>query len=94
MIDTVARKTVNGVGVVYWEGAWITVGTSSREENLEKWERDGSGWASSCAADYDPNDAGRWYGGSAVDNQALFDENARALESLRVFSLARSGGGE
>ena len=93
VIDT-AANTRGCVGVVYWEGAWIAVGTSSRAENSEKWERDGSGWASSFAAEYDPDDAGRWYGGSAVDNQALFDENGRALESLRVFALARAGENE
>ncbi|MBR0040796.1 MAG: glycosyl hydrolase 53 family protein [Oscillospiraceae bacterium] len=91
VIDTVARRTTNGIGVVYWEGAWISVGTNSWEENREKWERDGSGWASSFAAEYDPEDAGRWYGGSAVDNQAFFDASGRALESLKVFSFARTG---
>ena len=91
VIDTVANKTVNGVGVVYWEGAWITVGTGSWEENHEKWERDGSGWATSFAAEYDPDDAGRYYGGSAVDNQAFFDAEGRALESLKLFSLVRTG---
>ena len=91
VIDTVANRTENGIGVVYWEGAWISVGTSSWEENHEKWERNGSGWASSFAAEYDPNDAGKYYGGSAVDNQAFFDASGRALESLKVFSLVRTG---
>ncbi len=91
VIDAAANKTENCIGVVYWEGAWISVGTNSWEENHEKWEKDGSGWASSFAAEYDPNDAGKYYGGSAVDNQAFFDENGRALESLKVFSLVRTG---
>ena len=86
-----ANYAQNCIGVVYWEGAWITVGTNSREENQEKWERDGSGWASSYAAEYDPDDAGKYYGGSAVDNQAFFDASGRALESLKVFSLVRTG---
>ena len=89
VIDTV--NSIGGIGVVYWEGAWITVGTSSWEENSEKWERDGSGWASSYAAAYDPNDAGKYYGGSAVDNQAFFDASGRAIESLKLFALLRSG---
>ena len=46
---------------------------NSWEENHEKWETFGSGWASSYAAVYDPDDAGKYYGGSAVDNQAFFD---------------------
>ena len=89
VIETV--NSIGGIGVVYWEGAWITVGTSSWEENHEKWERDGSGWASSYAAAYDPNDAGKYYGGSAVDNQAFFDAQGRAIESLKLFSLVRTG---
>lgn len=91
VIDTVANKTVNGIGVVYWEGTWISVGTNSFEENYEKWERYGSGWATSYSAKYDPADAGKYYGGSAVDNQALFDKNGRPLESLRVFNLVYHG---
>ena len=90
--DTVVNRTGGaGIGVVYWEGAWITVGQNSWEENHEKWEADGSGWASSYAAVYDPNDAGKYYGGSAVDNQALFDAAGHPLESLKVFSLMREG---
>ena len=81
--DTVVNGTPAGIGVCYWEGAWITVGTNSKEENREKWERDGSGWAASFAAVYDPADAGKYYGGSAVDNQAFFDAAGHPLESLR-----------
>ena len=89
VIETV--NAIGGIGVVYWEGAWITVGTNSREENSEKWERDGSGWAASWAAAYDPKDAGKYYGGSAVDNQAFFDAQGHAIESLKLFSLVRTG---
>ena len=89
--DTVVNRMKNGIGVVYWEGCWISVGGSSWEENSALWEQYGSGWASSYAAVYDPNDAGRYYGGCAVDNQALFDRYGRALPSLRVFSLMREG---
>ena len=91
MIDTVANKMTNGIGVFYWEGTWISVGTESYEANKALWEQHGSGWASSYAAQYDPDDAGKWYGGCAVDNQALFDENGKALESLKVFALVREG---
>jgi len=91
VIDTIATKTTNGIGVVYWEGAWITVGTSSWEENSAIWEKYGSGWASSYASGYDPDDAGKYYGGSAVDNQAMFDKTGHPLDSLRVFHLVKSG---
>ena len=90
VIDTIAH-TKNGIGVCYWEGAWITVGQNSYEENLALWEKFGSGWASSYAREYDPEDAGKWYGGSAVDNQAFFDPEGKALESLKVFALCRKG---
>ena len=89
--DTVVNGTPAGIGVVYWEGAWIAVGTKSWEENHEKWEKYGSGWASSYAAVYDPDDAGRYYGGCAVDNQAFFDAEGKPLESLKVFRLMRTG---
>ena len=89
--DTVVNRTPAGIGVCYWEGAWITVGTESREANQEKWEAFGSGWASSRAAVYDPGDAGKYYGGSAVDNQAFFDAEGKPLESLKVFRLMREG---
>ncbi len=89
--DTVVNRMKNGIGVVYWEGCWISVGGNSWEENSALWEQYGSGWATSYAAAYDPNDAGRYYGGCAVDNQALFDRYGRALPSLRVFSLMREG---
>ena len=89
--DTVVNGTPAGIGVVYWEGAWISVGTNSWEENHEIWEKYGSGWASSYAAVYDPADAGKYYGGSAVDNQTFFDPQGRPLESLKVFRLMREG---
>ena len=89
--DTVVNRTPAGIGVCYWEGAWITVGQNSWEENHEKWEKYGSGWASSYAAVYDPKDAGKYYGGSAVDNQAFFDAEGKPLESLKVFHLMRTG---
>ena len=81
----------SGIGVFYWEGTWISVGGSSYQENAALWEKYGSGWASSFASEYDPKDAGQWYGGCAVDNQALFDKDGKALESLKIFTLVRSG---
>jgi arabinogalactan endo-1,4-beta-galactosidase len=89
--DTVVNRTVSGIGVVYWEGAWIPVGTESWEKNHVLWERYGSGWATSYAAVYDPDDAGKYYGGCAVDNQTFFDPHGHPLESLKVFRLMRAG---
>ena len=86
-----AVKIENCIGVFYWEGTWIAAGGKSYEENRVLWEKNGSGWASSYVAEYDPYDAGKWYGGCAVDNQAMFDKNGKALESLKVFALVRNG---
>ena len=90
VVDTVVNKTKNGIGVFYWEGTWIAAGGKNYEENRALWEKYGSGWASSYAAEYDPKDAGKWYGGCSVDNQAFFDKNGMATEALRVFSMIRS----
>ncbi|MBQ3231634.1 MAG: glycosyl hydrolase 53 family protein, partial [Clostridia bacterium] len=89
--DTLVNKTPAGIGVVYWEGTWISVGTESWEKNNEKWETYGSGWATSYAKTYDANDAGKYFGGNAVDNQAMFDASGHPLESLKVFKLMREG---
>ncbi|MGL4338698.1 MAG: glycosyl hydrolase 53 family protein [Turicibacter sp.] len=81
-----------GIGVFYWEPAWLPVGSVTElESNKVLWEKYGSGWASSYAGDYDSKDAGVWFGGSAVDNQALFDFNGKPLESLNVFKYIETG---
>ena len=91
VIDTVANKTINGIGVFYWEGTWIAAGGKTYEENKALWETYGSGWATSYAAEYDPKDAGQWYGGCSVDNQAFFTADGKATEALKVFALVRTG---
>ena len=92
VIQAVANVGSAGIGVFYWEPAWLPVGPPAQvEQNKVLWERDGSGWASSYAGEYDPDDAGEWYGGSAWDNQALFAFDGTPLESLRVFAYARTG---
>lgn len=105
VVQAVADVGDAGIGVMYWEPAWIPVQaydwkSADAEKvlaaNKEAWETYGSGWAASYAGEYDPNDAGKWYGGSAVDNQALFDFYGNPLESLKVFGYVRTGavGGE
>lgn len=79
-----------GIGIFYWEGTWIPVEPASRD-NSPIWEEYGSGWATSYSADYDPEDAGLYYGGCSWDNQALFDFEGYPLESLKVFSYIRNG---
>lgn len=92
VIQAVANVGEAGIGVFYWEPAWLPVGPKeSLEQNKIKWEQYGSGWASSYSKEYDPDDAGRWYGGSAVDNQALFDFDGHPLPSLNVFKYVDTG---
>lgn len=91
VVDTAVNQITDCIGVFYWEGTWICAGGDSWEENSALWEKNGSGWASSYAGEYDSEDAGQWYGGCAVDNQAFFDKDGKALESLKVFGMLKDG---
>ena len=96
-----AVHEAGGLGVYYWEPAWITVGDTTGlsgdvydqqvAQNQEKWEQFGSGWASSYSAEYDPDDAGKWFGGSAVDNQAMFYPDGSPVASLHVWEYVKTG---
>jgi arabinogalactan endo-1,4-beta-galactosidase len=99
LINTVSEA--GGLGVFYWEPAWITVGDTTGltgdtydkqvAANKTTWETYGSGWASSFSSEYDPTDAGKWYGGSAVDNEAMFAADGTPLASLNVWNYVRTG---
>ncbi len=80
-----------GIGICYWEPAWLPVPGDTYEEQLAIWEENGSGWASSFATQYDPDDAGVYYGGCSWDNQALFDFEGHPLASLSTFRFLKSG---
>jgi arabinogalactan endo-1,4-beta-galactosidase len=84
VIEMVSRLGDAGLGVFYWEPAWLPAPHNT-------WDSEGSGWASKYAASYDPKDAGEYYGGTSVDNQALFDFKGRALPTLNVFKYVRTG---
>ena len=61
----------------------MPVGTGGKDnaELVDTWNKYGGGWATAEAGEYDPNDAGLYWGGSSVDNQALFDfDGKRALK--------------
>ena len=89
-----------GAGVFYWENAWIPVEYAYNEDgtlnetilasNKAKWEEFGSGWAASYGGGYQA-DAAEWYGGSAVDNQAMFDFHGKALDSLYTWKYMMVG---
>lgn len=85
-----AANEAGAIGVFYWEGTWIPVGAASAD-NSAIWEKYGSGWASSYAADYDPEQVGEWYGGSSWDNQAFFDFDGYPLASLNVWKYLKYG---
>lgn len=89
-----AANKAGALGIFYWEPAWVPVGKPNWEQNLPIWEKYGSGWASSHAIEYDSNVTESTYGGSAWDNQALFDFNGKALPSIKVFELVNNGYGE
>lgn len=96
-----AVNEAGGLGVYYWEPAWITVGDTTGlseeakaaryEANKKIWEKNGSGWAASYGGEYDTNDAGKWYGGSAVDNQAMFYPDGTATAGLKVWNYVKTG---
>ena len=99
VINTIANTT-NGIGVFYWEPAWLPVAVYDQDatdaeavlaSNRAAWEKYGSGWAASYAGEYDAKDAGKWYGGSAIDNQALFDASGHPLETLKIFQYVQTG---
>lgn len=90
-----------GIGMFYWEPAWIPVNNAYDEDgnlkedvvdqNRKIWEKYGSGWASSYSGEYDPDNAGRYYGGSSWDNQAMFDVSGHPLESVNVYKYVFTG---
>ena len=99
LINTV--NNAGGLGVYYWEPAWLTVGDTTGltgeaydkqvAANKATWEKYGSGWASSYASEFDAKDAGVWFGGSAVDNEAMFYPDGTASPSLHVWNYVKTG---
>ena len=93
VVDAV-NKVENGagIGVFYWEPAWIPVQYAYDEDgklidsiyksNEEKWEKYGSGVGSTYAIPYMNEE---WSGGSVKDHEAFFDFEGNPLASLTVF---------
>ena len=101
VISAVKAIGDDGIGMFYWEPAWIPVQYAYNDDgsvnsdilasNKSKWEKYGSGWASSYSYEYDPDNAGKYYGGSSWDNQAMFDQNGHPLESINVYKYVLTG---
>lgn len=90
VIQAVVDVGSEGIGVMYADAAWITVGSNDIKKNTPIWEKYGSGWASHYALSYDENITGM-EGGSDVDNEAFFDSFGKVLPSLKTFAYAYSG---
>ncbi len=100
VIEAVANVGEAGIGVMYWEPAWLPVNVYDADAenadevlaaNKQLWEKYGSGWASSYSIAYDPNVNEDNYGGSEWDNQAMFDFEGNPLPSLNVFKYVFTG---
>lgn len=72
-----------GIGVFYWEPAWLAVNADNNQRNT-LWNQYGGGWATQTAMEYDAD--AKYYGGSSWENQALFDASGKPLESLYMFN--------
>ena len=79
----VSETGSHGLGVFYWEPAWLGVEGASYSERTALWEKYGSGWATKYAYEFDKE--AKSTGGSSFDNQALFDFSGKPLDSLDVF---------
>lgn len=102
VIDAVAQVNDDkGIGMFYWEPAWLGVGNAYNEDgtvnesalnsNKTKWNQYGSGWASDYAGTYDAQ-AQKWGGGGTNnENASLFDFEGNPLASLNVFKYVNYG---
>lgn len=102
VINAVAQVgDCKGIGMFYWEPAWLGVGNAYNEDgttneaalnfNKQKWNEFGSGWASDYAGTYDAQ-AEKWGGGGTNnENASLFDFSGNPLASLNVFKYVNYG---
>lgn len=88
-IDVEIHGNKAGLGMFYWELAWLPVMEGS-VRNQELWHKYGVGWASSNAKDYDGEKVDG-DGGNPNDNQILFDPYGNPLLSLKVFGNVKNG---
>lgn len=84
VFQAVANTGKWGIGVFYWEPAWLGVPGDGYYAQKAVWEEKGSGWATKYAVGYDQDVSDT--GGTSYDNQALFDHSGKPLDSLKVFS--------
>lgn len=99
VVNAVASAT-NGIGVFYWEPAWLPVNQDIKDElseeeflanNKENWETYGTGWATDNAGSYDEGARKYGGGGAVVENEAWFDFTGHPLASAKMYSYMRTG---
>ena len=78
-----------GIGVFYWEPAWLAINTDDNQRR-QLWNQYGGGWATQTAMEYDAD--AKYYGGSSWENQALFDSAGKPLASLYMFNSVHGDG--
>jgi len=83
VFQAIANVGEKGIGVFYWEPAWLGVSDISWSEQKQYWEKHGSGWATEYAHEYDNSITQA--GGSSYDNQGLFNFWGYPMESLNVY---------
>ncbi|MCD8195467.1 MAG: glycosyl hydrolase 53 family protein [Coprobacillus sp.] len=81
-INEAVAECDTGIGSFYWEPAWLA--------------REGTSWASLESLPYyqeygESNATESWMGSTSWSNQALFDYEGYALQSLTVYDLMRNG---
>jgi len=81
-IYSTMKSIKNGIGAFYWEPAWIAPPARNDGDRKRIWEQYGSGWATTTASEYDSGANRNMVGASTWDNQAVFDQNGKALKSL------------
>ena len=84
VFQAVANVGSKGIGVFYWEPAWIGKNGQTYEQNKKLWDSYGNGWATEYAIEFD--ESAKEAGGSSYDNQALFGFDGKPLDSLNVFT--------
>ena len=83
VFQAVADVGEKGIGAFYWEPAWIGDYNASWTEQKDRWQKHGSGWATTYASEY--GEIVSEAGGSSYDNQALFNFWGYPLDSLNVY---------
>ena len=99
VVEAVAKVKGAGLGVFYWEPAWIPPmhydlskdgAESVLAYNQKCWNEHGSGWATFNARGYDKEVKSAVNGGT-WDNQAFFDFDGKVLDSINVWNYVRTG---